>query len=80
MEREIKRFEKYLDVASCSEFQFILDPILDVFIKQQQIGGDRVDLIQSLRKEITAVLNSAEEIIKENNEMKNLSEELDDLY
>lgn len=61
---ETKRFEKFLDVASCSEFHFILDPLLDAFIQQKQFGGDRVELIQSLKSRLAVVLDNAEQTAK----------------
>lgn len=77
---EIKRFEKFLDVVSCSEFQFILDPLLDVFIQQKQIGGDRVELIQSLKSKIIAVLDNAKETAKDKRWYDEHKTEFDEHY
>ena len=80
MEREIKRFEKLLDVLSNPNFRFLLDPILDVFISQGNAGADRTELIKSLKKEITAVLDDAEQTAKENKWPKEHKEEFDELF
>jgi len=62
MEREIKQFEKLLDVLSNPDFRFLLDPILDVFVSCGKTGTNRSELIQFMRKEIVAVLDGAEQV------------------
>ncbi len=80
MEREIKRFEKILDILSNQDFRFILDPILDVFISHGTTGANRTELVQSLRREITAVLDDAEQVAAEREWRDKHKEEFDELY
>ena len=80
MEKEIKRFEKLLDVLSNPDFRFLLDPILDVFISQGNAGANRIELIQSLRKEITAIFDDAEETVKTQKWKEGHKAEFDELF
>lgn len=80
IKREIMRFEKFLDVVSCSEFQFILDPILDAFIGQKQIGGDRLELIRALKERVPEVLDKAEEYAQATKDYADNREKFDELY
>ena len=80
MEKEIKRFEKLLDVLSNPGFRFLLDPILDVFISQGNVGANRIELIQSLRKEITAIFDDAEETVKTQKWKEGHKAEFDELF
>ena len=80
MEKEIKRFEKLLDVHSNPDFRFLLDPILDVFISQGNAGANRIELIQSLRKEITAIFDDAEETVKTQKWKEGHKAEFDELF
>lgn len=80
MKREIKRFEKLLDVLSNPGFRFLLDPILDVFISQGNVGANRIELIQSLRKEITAIFDDAEETVKTQKWKEGHKAEFDELF
>lgn len=80
MEKEIKRFEKLLDVLSNPNIRFLIDPILDVFINQEKAKSDKVELIQFLRKEIIAVLDDAEQTAKENKWHDEHKEEFDELF
>ena len=80
MKREIKRFEKLLDVLSNPDFRFLLDPILDVFISQGNAGANRIELIQSLRKEITAIFDDAEETVKTQKWKEGHKAEFDELF
>ncbi len=80
MEKEIKRFEKLLDALSNPNFRFLLDPILDCFISQGNAGADRSELIQSLRKEITAVLDDAERAVADSKWYDEHKAEFDELF
>lgn len=80
MKREIKRFEKLLDVLSNPDFRFLLDPILDVLISQEKTGANRTELIQSLRKEITAIFDDAEETVKTQKWKESHKGEFDELF
>ena len=80
MEKEIKRFEKLLDVLSNPDFRFLLDPILDVFISQGNAGANRIELIQSLRKEIRAIFDDAEETVKTQKWKEGHKAEFDELF
>lgn len=80
MEKEIKRFEKLLDVLSNPDFRFLLDPILDVFISQGNAGANRIELIQSLRKEITAIFDDTEETVKTQKWKEGHKAEFDELF
>lgn len=80
MKREIKRFEKLLDVLSNPGFRFLLDPILDVFISQGNVGANRIELIQSLRKEITAVLDDTEQAAADSEWHDEHKAEFDELF
>ncbi len=80
MEREIKRFEKFLDILSNQDFRFILDPILDIFINHGTTKVNRIELIQSLREGITTVLDDAEQAAKDKEWNDKHKEEFDELY
>lgn len=80
MEKEIKRFEKLLDVLSNPDFRFLLEPILDVFISQEKTGANRIELIQSLRKGIMIVLDDAEQASTGRKWHDEHKEEFDELF
>jgi len=80
MEKEIKRFEKFLDILSNQNLRFLLDPILDVFISHGTTGVNRTELIQSLRNGITTVLNDAEQAATDKEWHDKHRNEFDELY
>lgn len=80
MEKEIKRFEKLLDVLSNPDFRFLLEPILDVFISQEKTESNRTKLIQSLRKGIMIVLDDAEQASTDRKWHDEHKEEFDELF
>ena len=79
MEREIKRLEK-ISIITLSSYCDIFDSILNVFIKQEESGGDRLEFILSLRKEITVVLDDAEEKAKTEKWKEEHKKEFDELF
>ena len=79
MEREIKRLEK-ISIITSSQLCDIFDSILNVFIDQEKAGSNRLQLIQSMRKEITAVLDDAEQTEQDKKWKETHKEEFDELY
>ena len=77
--KEIKRLEKIATITSNSLCS-IFDSVLDVFIDQEKTGVNRTELIQSLRKEISAVLDDAEETAKTQKWKEDHKEEFDELF
>lgn len=80
MEREIKRFEKVLDVLSNQDLRFLFDPVIDVFIDCGKTGANRTQLVQSLQKGIVAVLEDAEQAAANKEWHDKHEEEFDELF
>lgn len=77
IKKEIMRLEKIATITS-SPFCSIFDSVLDAFI--DNMGSDRVELIQSLKSKISAVLDTAEQTAKENKWHDAHKEEFDELF